>query len=176
MTYRIAFPMLALLAAGGCSGRDATGPVNQIAGVTASVGLSSSRQADATKGGENSARRGALHLIKDCRGTYNGGALDFCTITASNIEQIKLGSTVVYQEAAAPPLLNSDVILYPPGSRNNLAFGKCALDFRSLLGHCDFTGGTGRLKWFNASLTVTCAAGICALDGTYSFSKNDEDD
>jgi len=29
---------------------------------------------------------------------------------------------------------------------------------------------------FNASVTVTCAAdNTCALDGTYSFSKNDED-
>jgi hypothetical protein len=176
MTYRIAFPILALLAASGCSGRDVTSPVSQTPSASASVSVGGSRQADDAKGGENSGRSGALHLIKDCRGTYNLAAFDYCTITASNIKQIKLGSRVVYQTAAAFPLLNSKVILYPPGSRNNVAFGRCALDFRSLLGHCEYAGGTGKFKTFSANVTVTCVDGICALDGTYSFGKNDDED
>jgi hypothetical protein len=138
--------------------------------------VSGSRHADALNNEENSGRSGALHLTKNCIGTYNGGAGDFCTITASNINQIKLGSRVVYQRAAGPTSLNSDVILYPPNSGKNLAFGHCALDFTTGLGHCAFSGGTGKFEAFNASVTVTCAAGICALDGTYSFSKGDEED
>jgi hypothetical protein len=166
MMYRIAFPMLALLVAGGCSAKDATGPMSQ----TRSAGASAAAQS------ENSPRSGALHLVKDCIGTYLGRAGDFCTITKSNLEQIKLGSRVVYQTAAGATSLNSDVILYPPNSGKNLAFGHCALDFASGLGHCTFSGGTGRFKEFHASVTVTCAQGICALDGTYTFNnKNDED-
>ncbi len=161
MTYRIAFPLLALLVATGCSAKDATAPI--------SPGVASAERGVNDEGG-------TLHAIKNCTGTYNGAAKDFCTITQSNVKQIKLGSTVVYQSAAGAAGLNSDVILYPPRSGDNLAFGHCALDFASGIGHCDFTGGTGKFEGFSASVTVTCQAGICALDGTYSFSKNGDED
>jgi hypothetical protein len=166
MMYRIAFPLMAFLVAGGCSAKDATGPVSQ----TRSAGASAAAQ------GENSPRSGALHLVKDCNGTYLGRAGDFCTITKSNLEQIKLGSRVVYQTAAGATSLNSDVILYPPRSGKSIAFGHCALNFVTGLGHCDFWGEKGALKGFHASVTVSCAGNICALDGTYSFSKNGDDD
>jgi hypothetical protein len=123
-----------------------------------------------------SGRSGELHAIKDCIGTYLGRAGDFCTITRSNVERIELGSRVVYQTAAGATSLNSDVILYPPGSGKGIAFGHCALDFASGLGHCTFSGGTGEFEEFHASVTVTCAQGICALDGTYTFSNEDDED
>ncbi|MFL5595093.1 MAG: hypothetical protein ACJ785_10850 [Gemmatimonadaceae bacterium] len=144
-------------------------------GTSPNAAVSSSRNSD-DNDAENSARSGALHLTKDCIGTYNGGALDFCTITTSNIEQIKLSSRVVYQTAAGATSLDSDVLLYPANSGNNIAFGHCALDFATGLGHCTFTGGTGKFKAFDASVTVTCAAGVCALDGTYSFGNRDHED
>jgi hypothetical protein len=161
MTYRFAFPLLALLVAGGCSAKDATAPI--------SPGAASAERGVNDQGG-------ILHAIKNCIGTYNGAAKDFCTITQSNVKQIKLGSTVVYQTAAGAAGLNSDVIMYPPHSGDNLVFGHCALDFATGIGHCDFTGGTGKFEGFRASVTVTCNAGICALDGPYSFSKNGDED
>jgi hypothetical protein len=168
MTYRIAFPLLALLVAGGCSAKDATAPMSQ----TKSAAASAAAQADR----ENSGRSGALHLTKDCINTYFGRAGDFCTITKSNLEEIKLGSRVVYQTAAGATSLDSDVILYPPRSDKGVAFGHCALDFATGLGHCTFSGTRGELRGFEASVTVTCANGICALDGTYSFSRNGDED
>ena len=169
MAYRIALPILALLMAGACSGRDASGP-------SASAAVSTSRNADQNNDGGNAGRTGALHLTKECS-TYLGRAGDFCTVASSNVEAIKVGSRVVYQQAAGPISLNSDVIVYPPNSGKSIAFGHCALDFATGLGHCDFSGGTGRFSGFRASVTVSCVGAICALDGTYSFSnRGDEDD
>src|SRR5687767_11571406 len=42
----------------------------------------------------SSAQSGELHLTKNCTGTYNLNALDFCTITESTLSQLQLGSTV----------------------------------------------------------------------------------
>jgi hypothetical protein len=115
-------------------------------------------------------------LTKECS-TYLGRAGDFCTIASSNLKAIKVGSRVVYQQAARPASLSSDVILYPPNPGENIAFGHCALDFATGLGHCDFSGGIGKFAGFRASVTVTCVGAICTLDGTYSFSnKGDADD
>jgi hypothetical protein len=114
-------------------------------------------------------------LRKECS-TYLGRAGDFCTITSSNLEEIKIGSRVVYQKAAGPASLDTDVILYPPRSGNNLAFGHCALDFATGLGHCSFAGGTGKFSGFRASVAVSCAGADCALDGKYSFSEHDKDE
>src|SRR2546422_926439 len=108
MAYRIALPILALLMAGGCSGRDASGP-------SASAAVSTSRIAGDDNDGGPSRSGGALHLTKECS-TYLGRAGDFCTIASSNLRAIKVGSRVVYQQAAGPPSLNSDVILYPPNA------------------------------------------------------------
>ena len=162
MTYRFAFPVLALLVAGGCSGKDASGPVAKDTRLSASAVSSS-------------VRSGALHMTKECS-TYFGRAGDFCTIASSNLKAIKVGSRVVYQDAAGPASLNTDVILYPPNSGNNTAFGHCALDFATGLGHCTFSGGTGRFTGFHASVSVSCVGAICALDGTYRFNNGDEDD
>jgi hypothetical protein len=45
----------------------------------------------------------------------------FCTITESNLEQIKVGSTVVYQQAAGLTSLDSDVIIHAPLSGKKVA-------------------------------------------------------
>ena len=46
-------------------------------------------------------RRGEIHLRKECP-EYTGLAGSFCTITASNLKQIEVGSRVVYATAATP--------------------------------------------------------------------------
>src|SRR2546421_1893495 len=101
MVYRIAFPILALLIAGGCNGRDASGP-------SASASVSTSRNAGEDNDGANARRSGALHVTKECS-QYTGLAGSFCTITSSNLKQIAVGSRVVYAKAAGATSANTDI-------------------------------------------------------------------
>ena len=169
MTYRFAFPVLALLVAGGCSGRDATAP-------SASAAVASSRSAGGDNEGANSARSGALHVTKECS-AYTGLAGSFCTITSSNLQQLTAGSRVVYENAAGATSLDTDVILYATG-RGNTAFGHVVLDFVTATGTVTFSGGTGKFTGFHATVAVSYLGGPnWAWDGTYSFSnKGDTDD
>jgi hypothetical protein len=129
----------------------------------------------------SSRRSGALHLIKDCPpSTYTGLAGEYCTITSSNIRQIKVGSRIIYLQAldVTTGTLDSDVILDPPGKGNSIALGHCTVKFAPVGGGCTFTGGTGKFKRFRADLAPSHLAGTnWALDGTYSFvGKSDDDD
>ncbi len=168
MTYRFAFPVLALLVVVGCSGRDTTGPLATVSSVLHS---------DANNDAENSGRSGALHVTKECS-EYTGLAGSFCTITSSNVKQIGVGSRVVYAKAAGATSLDADVILYPPGGGNNTAFGHVVLDFVNARGTATFSGGTGKFTGFHASVAVSYLGGPnWAWDGTYSFSdEGDRDD
>jgi hypothetical protein len=125
-------------------------------------------------------RSGDLVFTKDCTGTWAGQAGGYCTITESNVEQIKVGSTVVYQQAAGLTSLDSDVIIHAPLSGKKVAAhgkrvasGHCELAFDTFLGHCEFSGEQGQLKGFQASVDVTCVGAVCGLEGTYAFSRRD---
>ena len=156
MISRTAFPLLALLVAGGCSGSDATDPISPAA-------PSAALQSDAFP------RSGDLHVTKNCS-AYTRLAGGFCTITSSSLEQIEVGSKVVYTIASGPTVLDSDVVLDPPGPGNNKAFGHCRLDLASGVGLCTFSGGTGKFTWFNASAAVSSLGRPnWAWNGTYSF-------
>lgn len=121
----------------------------------------------------SSPRSGDLHVTKECS-EYHGAAGDFCTITASNVKAIEIGTRVVYAQAAGATALDSDVVLDTPGPGNNKAFGHCHLEFATLTGLCTFSGGTGKFTHLKASANVSCPGGLdCALDGTYSFSPRD---
>jgi hypothetical protein len=110
---------------------------------------------------------------KECS-EYFGQAGEFCTITSSNLEQIEVGSKVIYASAAGATSLDSDVVLDPPGPGNNRAFGHCHLDFATGLGLCTFSGGTGKFTHFHASADVSYVSGVdWAWDGTYSFSPHE---
>jgi hypothetical protein len=164
MTYRIAFPVLALLVAGGCSEREATGPMTQGASPSASAAVSSIRPSVAT-----SPRSGALLVTKECS-QYAGQAGGFCTITASNLKQIPVGTRVVYTDAAGATSLSTDIILDPPGPGNNIAFGHVVLDLVTGLGTVTISGGTGKFRRFQASVAVSSLGGFDWLwVGTYSF-------
>jgi hypothetical protein len=133
----------------------------------------SSRNGDANDG-PTSPRSGALHVTKECS-AYTGLAGSFCTITSSNVKQIGVGSRVVYAKAAGATSLDTDVILYAPGPGNNTAFGHVVLDFVSARGTATFSGGTGKLTGFHASVAVSYLGGHnWAWDGTYSFSDDDD--
>ncbi len=116
---------------------------------------------------------GALHVTKECS-AYTHLAGGYCTITSSNLSAIKVGTKVVYEHSLVGLVLDTDITLTPPG-RGDLAFGHVRLDLVAKAGTAVFTGGTGRLAGFTASVAVTPNAGVPSgwkWDGTYSFSGN----
>jgi hypothetical protein len=120
------------------------------------------------------ARSGSFHVEKNCS-AYTGQPDDICTITSSTLKQIEAGSTITYASGAdLNGLLNTDVILDPPGPGNNVAFGHCTIDLVQGTGLCEFTGGTGKFTWFNARVDVLPLEPRADLNfewnGTYSFS------
>jgi hypothetical protein len=113
---------------------------------------------------------GTLKVYKECS-EYTGLRGSFCTIKSSNIKEIKAGSKVVYLQ---PKSLASDVVLDPPGSGNDKAYGRCSLN-KAGNGTCVFTRGTGVFEGFHANLRVIHLGGPSASPfyywaGPYSFS------
>src|SRR3990167_6735499 len=120
-----------------------------------------------------SPRSGDVHITKECS-TFAGQAGGYCTITSSNIKAIPVGSRVIYLEALAFPytVLDTNIVLDPPGPGNNMAFGHVHLDLGTGAGVATFAGGTGKFTWFHASVAVTPHAAEpygWAWEGTYSF-------
>ncbi len=116
-----------------------------------------------------SPRSGDLHVTKECS-QYSGQPGEFCTITSSNMKAIPVGSRVIYLEALAFPVLDTNIVLDPPGPGNNKAFGHVYLNLSTGAGEATFSGGTGKFTWFHASVDVSGGGLNWAWDGTYSFS------
>jgi len=131
---------------------------------------------DLASGGLSAAsfpRSGTLHVEKECS-MYTGQAGDICTITSSTLKEIETGSRVIYATGAVGTLVDTDVVLDPPGPGNNAAFGHCTVDLATGTGECTYSGGTGKFTWFHASVAVSPLGGPdFAWDGTYSFSPRD---
>lgn len=115
---------------------------------------------------------GNLHILKSC-GPYfaaNGAAGSFCTISASDVREIPVGTTIFYDQAAATPagFLDSNVLLYvAPG---DWATGRCTVDFSNFSGLCTFSNGVGELDGFQARINVTPAGGTdFNWEGKYNF-------
>ena len=116
---------------------------------------------------------GALNVTKDCS-AYTGQAGDSCTLTASNLALIPVGSRVVYTSAAVGTSLDTDVVLSPPGQGANTASGHCTLNLQTGVGQCTFSGGTGTFTTFEADVAVSYLSGPnYAWDGTYSYTPPD---
>ena len=122
--------------------------------------------------GASSPRHGALHLTKECS-EYTGLADSFCTITSSNVKAIKVGSRVVYLQAAGPTSLDSDIVLVVgPG---NYALGHVTLDFATGTGEVRIWGGVGHFSCFHAKAAVSPLGGPnWAWDGKYRFGRDDD--
>jgi hypothetical protein len=120
-----------------------------------------------------SGRNGQLHVTKLCNattGTYPGS---YCTIESSNLAEIKVDSTVYYDQVGNVPtgMLDSNVVLSV--GTGDWAVGRCTLDLTTNLGLCTFSDGTGPLTGFSARVDVSLDPTNPALyhwDGTYSFS------
>ena len=160
----------AAMALVGCSDRQSstpTGPAIPAAASRNQSGGSGSSQ-------ESSSRSGPLHVTKDCA-AYTRLAGGFCTITSSNVKEIKVGSKVVYANAAGATGLDTDMILDPPGAGNGMASGHVTLDFAAGTGIVTFSGGTGKFNGFSATILVKHLTGTSwAWDGTYSFDGKGE--
>ena len=132
---------------------------------------SPSASADAQALVASSPRSGDFHVTKACP-TYTGLAGDHCTVTASDLKAIELGTRFVYLEAVDDNgVLDSDIELDPPGPGHNKAFGHCKLVGE--IGLCTFSGGTGKFTHFHGSAAVSCPAAEfpnCTVEGTYNFS------
>jgi hypothetical protein len=125
----------------------------------------------AASGGGHHARD--LHVTKECS-AYTHLAGGFCTITSSNLAAIPVGSKVIYEHDLVGLVLDTDITLDPPGP-GAVAFGHVHLDLVAKVGSAVFTGGTGKLAGFNASVAVTPDAGVpfgWRWDGTYTFAHD----
>ena len=158
MMYRMALPLFVIIAASGCT---AGGPVSPINAGSAPNSVSSARAA--------AERSGQLNITKNCI-DYHGAANEICTITTSNLKAIPAGTTITYLSNAAPPNLDTDVVIDPPGPGNNQAFGHCTLNLGTGIGTCTISGGTGKFRSLKASVAVSNIGGAnYAWDGTYSY-------
>jgi len=121
----------------------------------------------------SSPRIGTLHVEKECS-AYTGHAGDICTITSSTVKEIEAGSRVIYASDAVGALVDTDVLLDPPGPGNNTASGHCTIDLATGTGECTFSGGTGKFTWFHANIAVSPLGGPdFEWNGTYRFSPSD---
>jgi hypothetical protein len=136
---------------------------------------SPSTSADAPSVAASSPRSGNFQLTKECS-TYTGQAGDHCTVTVSNLKAIEIGTTFTYEQAVVNGVLDSDIVLDPPGPGNNQAFGHCRTDLTTGFGQCTFSGGTGKFTHFRGTAAVSCPADDvpnCSVEGTYSFTTGD---
>ena len=116
-------------------------------------------------------RSGDLHVTKECS-AYKGLAGDFCTITSSNLEEIEVGSKVVYAQAAGAGSLDTDIVL--DAGHGNTATGHVVLDLGAGTGVVKLSGGTGKFTGLQARADVSAdSAGLWHWEGTYSFSPSD---
>src|SRR5687768_2128500 len=101
------------LVAAGCAdgGGVPTGP-------SAESSTSPSTSANAPSLAASSPRSGDFQLTKECS-TYTGQAGDHCTVTVSNLKAIEIGTTFTYEQAVVNGVLDSDIVLDPPGPGNN---------------------------------------------------------
>lgn len=151
-----------------------TGGALAAVGCADGPGVPTSPSAASVSGLSAAPRSGDLHVTKECT-EYTGLAGGFCTITSSNIKAIEVGTKVVYAQPPVGTLLDSDVVLDPPGSGNNKAFGHCAANLATGLGLCTFSGGSGKFTGFSATAHVSPPTdGVnWHWDGTYSFVPGD---
>jgi hypothetical protein len=121
---------------------------------------------------QNQAPRQAkpLHATKDCSGS-SGKAGAYCTIRSSNLEAITVGSKIFYFQPDTKTETNSDMVIYVgPGT---VATGHCVLKFKTSLGLCTVSDGTGALAGFHMRARVSADKTVPNLwhwDGTYGFS------
>jgi hypothetical protein len=113
---------------------------------------------------------GELHLAKETS-EYTGEAGSFCTITASNIPTIPVGSRIVYASAADETSLDSDITVE---TGEATATGHLFLDLAGESGTLTLVGGTGALSGIHADAAISYDGTEWHWDGTYSMASAPE--
>jgi hypothetical protein len=123
-----------------------------------------------TPASASSRRQRSLHVTKECS-AYTGAAGSFCTITASNLPAIAVGSRVFYFQPPIPStgLLDSSVVL--DAGNGNRAIGHCTLDLVTNIALCTFSDGTGDFRGFHARVDGSGSYAEFHWDGTYNFER-----
>jgi hypothetical protein len=118
----------------------------------------------------SSVRHGNFHVTKDCS-AYTGTAGSFCTISASNLPEITVGSKVFYFQpiVASTGLLDSNIVLDAGGG--NRAVGHCTLDLATSRALCTFSDGTGAFWGFHARVKGSGDFANYHWHGSYSFKR-----
>lgn len=105
-----------------------------------------------------------LTVTKECgTAALHPGELDYCTVTESNFRPLR-GAKIRYFGPGffAPdhPFLDSWVVIESEQGGGGTAFGHCLVrGVPDVLGACQFTGGSGSLRGFQADVTVTTVNG-----------------
>jgi hypothetical protein len=108
-----------------------------------------------------------ISLSKECS-AFGGKVGDHCTITASDLKQIPVGSVAIYYgPVLGPAIISSSVVL--DAGNGNTASGYCNVDLSGApVGMCAFVAGSGSLAGFQSILKVTVGPdGTWHWDGTY---------
>jgi hypothetical protein len=105
-----------------------------------------------------------LTVTKECgTATLHPGELGYCTVTESNFRPLR-GAKIRYFGpgffAENHPFLDSWVVIESEQGGGGTAFGHCLVrGVPDVLGACQFTGGSGSLRGFQADVTVTTVDG-----------------
>ena len=108
----------------------------------------------------------SLLLTKTC------DAFNHCTVVTSEAGPIPVGTEALYAGPLLEQRTTSAVVLTTPNG--DTATGNCSLNYKTGLGTCVFTSGTGALAGFHANLKVTSdfvtnPEGVFTWSGEYRF-------
>ena len=107
-----------------------------------------------------------LLLTKTC------GAIDHCTVMTSSAGPIPPGSDIYYSGPLLEARTTSRIVVTTPGG--DTATGHCSLSYKTFVGTCVVTGGTGALAGLHANVRVISdfdsdPAGVFTWEGRYHF-------
>jgi hypothetical protein len=111
-----------------------------------------------------------LNLSKECS-EFTAHSGDHCTITASNLDAIPVGSTVYYYGPVIGPTILSTAIVLVAGE-GTTAIGYCNVELAKSEGACTFWAGSGKLAGFQALVNLTIdGTGLFHWDGSYTIAS-----
>jgi hypothetical protein len=108
----------------------------------------------------------SLLLTKTC------GSIDHCTVMTSSAGPIPAGSDIYYVGPLLEARTTSGIVVTTP--RGDTATGNCSFSYKSWVGTCVLTDGTGALAGLHAKVQVSSdfesdPAGVFTWEGRYHF-------
>ena len=159
--------ILVVLAAATIAASCAQGPATP---TTPSANATTAVAANDVAGGQQSISSASIQqqllLTKTC------GAIDHCTVMTSSAGPIPPGSDIYYSGPLLEARTTSRIVVTTPGG--DTATGNCSLSYRTFVGTCVLTGGTGALAGLRANVRVSSdfssdPAGVFTWEGRYHF-------